>query len=453
MLREPACANLSSLFFYYGARQRLAVFKINYSAKSNKILLLALTIALGNLIAFPLSVSAQTEEDRSQKIKHMSAVWMKRMKEAEELSAAGKFEEAEALYRETLKEREDLKLDLLTERIALAKLYEKLKRKQDAAAQYKNLIEERRKQAGEQEDITVAFPIREYAAFLKRTGDKTGAAKLEADVNRIEKDSSGTASDVKKADAIVAGSGTAVEKSERLRKLGAAWLANSDGRKAMVYLDRALKLNPKNVLAYCDRGQTFYYNGDEKSALKDYKSALAIDSKCGAAYFNIGRIMSGRKNYSGAIAQYSKAIACEPENIEYLGARGKLYDTNGDHNKAIADYTKVLQIRPSCIWARVQRATAYDGLKDFDKAAADLSTLVERYPDDADFYEYRGKSYLGGGKFDNAIADYSKVVELSPAYAGGYVGRARAYEKLEGKDSKKAKEDFSTAAKFGYSPR
>ncbi|HMP54550.1 MAG TPA: tetratricopeptide repeat protein, partial [Candidatus Melainabacteria bacterium] len=94
-----------------------------------------------------------------------------------------------------------------------------------------------------------------------------------------------------------------------------------------------------------------------------------------------------------------------------------------------------------------------DGLKDFEKAAADLSALVERYPDDADFYEYRGKSYLGGGKFDNAIADYSKVVELSPAYAGGYVGRAKAYEKLEGKGSKKAKEDFSTAAKFGYSPR
>ena len=59
----------------------------------------------------------------------------------------------------------------------------------------------------------------------------------------------------------------------------------------------------------------------------------------------------------------------------------------------------------------------------------------------------------GGGKFENAIADYSKVVELSPAYAGGYVGRAKAYEKLEGKSSNKAKEDFSKATKFGYSPR
>ena len=429
------------------------MLNIKSFARSNKILLLALSIALGNLLASPLSVSAQTDEDRSQKVKHMSGVWMKRMKEAEELSAAGKLNEAAALYKETLSERKDLGLDLLTERIALAKLYEKLKRNQDAAGQYKSLIEERRKQVGEQEDITVAFPIREYAAFLKRTGDKTGAAKLEADVKRIEKESSGTASDVKKADAIAAGSGTAIEKSERLRKLGAAWLAKSDGRKAMVYLDKALKLNAKNVLAYCDRGETFYYNGDEKSALKDYKSALALDSKCGAAYFSTGRIMSGRKNYSGALAQYSKAIDCEPENIEYLGARGKLYDTTGKHKEAIADYTRVLKIRPGCIWARVQRATAYDGLKDFEKAAADLSALVKRYPDDADFYEYRGKSYFGGGKFENAIADYSKVVELSPAYAGGYVGRAKAYEKLEGKGSKKAKEDFSKATKFGYSPR
>lgn len=405
-----------------------------------------------SILLFSMSPNAFAliEEDRSEQIKLKSSEWMELRKKCDELIAARKYAEAEHILKRILGERELLGLDLASERSAIAQLYEKTHQLEKASQEYETLIKEREKQAGEQEDLTVSFALRQYADFLARTGKKDAAQKYSARAKSIDERSQSTKYDTALAAKIAAAPGPAKEKAEKLRKLGEEFLRESDGRKALVYFQKSLELNREDSVALCDRGEANYFNNNEKAAEKDYRKAITLDTKNARAHADLADLLRGRNKFPDAIAEYSKAIELDAKNIDYLGARAKLKDILGKHTEAVADYTKALELRPTSIWARVQRATAYEGLKDFENAAADLAVLIERYPADQDYYEYRGKTYFNAGKYEKSIADYSKVIELAPKYAGGYLGRAKAYEKLEGKNSQKAKSDYANARKFGY---
>lgn len=412
-------------------------------------LLLASCLLYICLFSPPLS-HAMIEEDRSEEIKLKSSSWSQTRQRADLLIEQKKYAEAEKLIKQILDERISLALDLASERSALAEIYEKMHEQEKAGKEWETLIAEREKQAGGQDDITVAFALSKYAEFLSRTGKSAEAAKYKSRAETVQSQSLSTDADKRLAAKIRNEKTSPEERAEKLRKLGADWLLKCDSRKAHVYLNEAISLSPANAAAYCDRAEAYYYDSQDKLALKDFARAKSLDPKLARAYYDTGNLYRGQNKIAQAISQYNLAIELDKQNIDYLGARAKLFDMSGKHKQAISDYTKVLEIRPSCIWARVQRATAYENSKDWSAALQDLSALAERYPRDPDYFEYRGKTYLASGQAEKAIADYSKVIELSPNYAGGYLGRARAYESVEGKNSKKAKDDFAMARKYGY---
>jgi tetratricopeptide (TPR) repeat protein len=406
------------------------------------------------LLALSCGVAATfaTAEDNGEQVKLKSAKWMEMNNTATNLIKKGNFAEAEKIYKQILADRTELGLDLASERSTLADIYEKMHRNDDAKAQWETLLKEREKQAAGVDDTTVESILHDYAAFLTRIGKSSEAKPLKARANKIDLESRSTASDKKKVAAIMAEKKSVAEKTSELKKLGELWMQKSDANKSLVYYDKAIELAPGDSAIWTGRGEARNFLNQEKAAFADFSKAISLDSKNAKAYFDRAMIYESQKNYGKAIADFGNAIKYDPSNDDYLGSRGKLMDNMGKHKEAIADYTEVIKMKPKLVWPYVQRAVAYDGAKDYEKAIADYTALVERYPEDADYYEYRGKTYLNSGAFQKAVDDYSKVVQLSPKYAGGYLGRYRAYEKLDGKLSARAKADLQTAKKYGYTP-
>jgi tetratricopeptide (TPR) repeat protein len=52
-------------------------------------------------------------------------------------------------------------------------------------------------------------------------------------------------------------------------------------------LNKALELNPKSALAYCNLGWTYEAIGDEREAIAHYRKALEIDPSLEAARDNL----------------------------------------------------------------------------------------------------------------------------------------------------------------------
>lgn len=71
--------------------------------------------------------------------------------------------------------------------------------------------------------------------------------------------------------------------------------------------DEALRLNPRLVYAWFNKGNIYYSVGDYTSALQCYAEALGIDPEFGQAYFNRGLAYLQAGNKTQAFSDLSKA--------------------------------------------------------------------------------------------------------------------------------------------------
>lgn len=72
--------------------------------------------------------------------------------------------------------------------------------------------------------------------------------------------------------------------------------------------DKAIETDPKDALAYRDRGIAKYYIDDYKGAIADINKSLELDPKDALAYSSRGYAKSKLGDNEGAIADWDKAI-------------------------------------------------------------------------------------------------------------------------------------------------
>ena len=72
-------------------------------------------------------------------------------------------------------------------------------------------------------------------------------------------------------------------------------------------LDQVIKLSPKNVYAYFNKGNVYMYQGDFTSAISCYSTAIEQKPDLGEAYYNRGLMYLRMGNKTLGIADLSKA--------------------------------------------------------------------------------------------------------------------------------------------------
>jgi tetratricopeptide (TPR) repeat protein len=72
---------------------------------------------------------------------------------------------------------------------------------------------------------------------------------------------------------------------------------------------RAIALNPQDMFAFNNRGNTWRDKGDLARALADYTEALRLDPDYAAAYTNRGRVHELQRNLAQARADFAAALA------------------------------------------------------------------------------------------------------------------------------------------------
>ena len=75
----------------------------------------------------------------------------------------------------------------------------------------------------------------------------------------------------------------------------------------------AIRLNPKDVVAYSNRGLAYQGNGKYDKAVTDLTEAIrALDPNFTVAYFNRGLAYQEKREYDKAVADYTEAIRLDP---------------------------------------------------------------------------------------------------------------------------------------------
>src|SRR5262249_35767394 len=127
--------------------------------------------------------------------------------------------------------------------------------------------------------------------------------------------------------------------------------------RAIADLSEAIRLEPKLVFAYVDRGNAYRAKGDKDHAIADFSEAIRLDPKSADAYVDRGNAYRAKDDKDHAIADFSEAIRLDPKSADAYYNRGLAYLYSGDLAKALADVREASELDPAdaykALWADI----------------------------------------------------------------------------------------------------
>jgi serine/threonine protein kinase/tetratricopeptide (TPR) repeat protein len=186
----------------------------------------------------------------------------------------------------------------------------------------------------------------------------------------------------------------------------------------IVDLSHAIRLDPKDVIAYNDRGLAYRRTGNFDQAVADFTRALRIPSAerneqtIVALHNNRGLAYLDKGNFDEAIADYDEAIRLSPANATPYMNRANSYAKKGQFDQAMRDYDQAIRVAPKEPRAYINRAISYAEKGQFDQAMRDCDQAITLDPKDPRFYLARAGTRARLGEVEEALSDIAKALEI-----------------------------------------
>ncbi len=191
----------------------------------------------------------------------------------------------------------------------------------------------------------------------------------------------------------------------------------SDYDKALDYLSRELKDNPKEALAYFYRASVYNKKDQDGSALSDINHAISYshskDKKwLPDAYLLRGNIYLKIQSYAKTFQDFKSALKIAPDNVDLYIGRAQIYFDLNQYQNAEADYREILKLDEGDV-------RAWDGLgrnlyftDQFAESEDVLNRLIKLSPDYSVAFYHRSMVYNKLKKYDEAINDICNCIAL-----------------------------------------
>jgi tetratricopeptide (TPR) repeat protein len=137
---------------------------------------------------------------------------------------------------------------------------------------------------------------------------------------------------------------------------------NGDLPAAIADFTEAIRLDPKNAMAYFNRAFARQNKGDLEGAIADYNEVIRLDPKNANAYLNRGLAKTNPGVRNGGK---------KPRRSEVAAAQKRSAEAMADYTEASRLYTEAIRDDPNNSLAYEYRAAAKDQLGDKDGAAQD----------------------------------------------------------------------------------
>jgi len=180
---------------------------------------------------------------------------------------------------------------------------------------------------------------------------------------------------------------------------GLAYLALSDGDKAIDDFGNALELDERNQDALLHRGNVFLARKQFDRALQDFSKVVDLNPRNAAAYTGRARTFVEAGNYDRAIVDLTKLLQFEPRNVAALYSLGVVYKRKRQDDRALETFDALLKIDERHAASSYQKAGIYARQKKVDSACVWLDIAVadgyrdwETLKTDPDFDAFRKNS-------------------------------------------------------------
>ena len=187
-------------------------------------------------------------------------------------------------------------------------------------------------------------------------------------------------------------------------------------------------------------------NSDSRKSIKWLNRAIDIDSTDIKAYEYLAMVYAAKKNYDLAIETLNRAIAIDDHNIELYKKLGDTHLIRNHNYLAVAAYLKAFELDPSDHFMARDIGFCYFRIKNWEQSKYYLHIAEEEFLD-AQVYETLGDIYVKLNQPDTSIYYYNEALELLKPDAAALfdvlTSKAESYYHLN--DFKKSIEVFEEA--------
>jgi len=210
------------------------------------------------------------------------------------------------------------------------------------------------------------------------------------------------------------------QRGNALGELGESGLAIED-------YSAAIKLDPRSLWSWQSRGLAYAASGAHMLAVSDFTEVLRLDSRSVLAFYQRGDARLRLGQHDQSIADFTATLELEPKHALALARRAQAHHAQGNLERALADYNAALAIEPGHVENLHSRGLIHRLRGDLDLALADLNQVLTLDPNHQAAANNRGNLHFARGDYDQAISDYSVAVRLDPLFARGYANRGNVY--------------------------
>jgi len=274
-----------------------------------------------------------------------------------------------------------------------------------------------------------------------------------------------------------------------LSERGRVLLSMNRLKESQADCDKALAINPKNVVALRTRAYCLLMGGAYAKGISDLNQVLKLYQPEPIFMFslsdheNLARAYAlTRQNplankeralamldqvteqallaretagFQKALKLIDQVLAKDPKHLNALGVKGLCHNNLTQFKESIVYFNKVLAVKPNCTPLLYLRADSFRESKQYEKAIADLTKIIDLKPTHglvifkytantgrlrdkfthsdvdcvnlADMHYIRATCYDGLKKYDLSVKDFNKTLELDPKEYKAAVGAGNAF--------------------------
>jgi tetratricopeptide (TPR) repeat protein len=188
--------------------------------------------------------------------------------------------------------------------------------------------------------------------------------------------------------------------------------------------EKAAYFRPGHAETWINLGNAHNKLEHYELALAAYEKAAALKPNDAGIDNNLGLAANGLKQPKAALAHFRKAIALQPDYADAHLNLAKLLEDMGRLKEALAGYEKVMSLAPDRNDALVSKGLLLKDLGRYEEAKECFVEAIDRQPDDAEAHNGLGLLNEELGRGAESTQNYLAAIRGQPGSVGAYFNLA-----------------------------
>lgn len=206
---------------------------------------------------------------------------------------------------------------------------------------------------------------------------------------------------------------------------------------AVVQLEKALRIRPKEVIIRSNLAKSLASSGQYDKALVHYKTLLSQVEPDPRLYFRIAEVHADLSEYEEAVSFYLKSLQLDSANIHTRNQLAEVYAYMGNYPGAVSESRAVLEADPANSKAHNILGIVAGRQGNYELAEKELIEAIRLDLSNPDLFRDLGILYEKVNRPDKSEEAYKKAIALNQKDAGSRRNlallyfRGRRYEEAE----------------------